>query len=159
MDLQTIALNVIMSLVATAGFSIAFNIPKRHIFFCSLLGVVSWIVYILLRPSVGEVAATFFGTCAIVLMSRILAVVRKCPVAVLLIPGIITLAPGSAIYYTAYYFVTNDTQSAGRYGFLTLKLALAIVLGIIVVTAIPLPHVKKLINRIKTEHNGTGDLR
>ena len=143
-----IILHLVFSLVATAGFSIVFDIPRRHIVFCSLLGVVSWMLYILITPSLGSVAATFIGTCAIVLLSRILAVVRKCPVAVLLIPGIITLAPGSAIYYTAYYFVTNDTAAAGQYGFLTLKLALAIVLGIIVVTAIPMPHVKKLIHRI-----------
>lgn len=152
MDILTLTLNIVMALIATAGFSIAFNIPKRHILFCSLLGVVSWIVYILLKPSLGEVIATFFGTCAIVLMSRLLAVLRKCPVAVLLIPGIITLAPGSAIYYTAYYFVTDDAAAAGRYAFLTLKLAMAIVLGIIIVSAVPMPHIKKLIKERRSQN-------
>lgn len=147
MGFKDIILHLLVSLIATAGFSVVFNIPRRHIAFCSMLGVVSWMLYLLLTPSFGAVAATFFGTCAIVLLSRVLAVVRKCPVAVLLIPGIITLAPGSAIYYTAYYFVTNDISSAGQYCFLTVKLALAIVLGIIVVTAIPMPHLKNLFSK------------
>ena len=147
MGITTVLINIAVSLIATAGFCIVFNIPKKHMLYCSLLGVVSWIVYILLKPSIGEVIATFAGTCAIVLMSRLLAVIRKCPVAVLLIPGIITLAPGSGIYYTAYYFVTDDVGKAGEYAFLTLKLAMAIVLGIIVVSAIPMPHLKKLMTK------------
>ena len=117
--------------------------------FCGLLGVISWTVYILLRTPAGEVLATFIATCTIVLLSRVFSVIRKCPVTVLLVPGMIPLAPGSAIYYTAYYFVTNDMSKAAEYSFLTLKLAFAIVLGIIVIFAIPMKPLKKLLNRKK----------
>lgn len=147
MEITEILLHFVFSFIATAGFCIMFNIPKRHILFCGLLGVVSWFVYLLLKPPVGEVIATFAATCAIVLLSRVFSVIRKCPLAVLLIPGIIPLAPGSAIYYTAYYFVTNDMKKAGEYGFLTLKIAFAIVLGIIVVIAVPVSPLKKLLKQ------------
>ncbi len=147
MGLTDILLNLLFSFVATAGFCILFNIPKRHIAFCGLLGIISWLVYILLRSPVGEVLATFFATVTIVLLSRVFSIVRKCPVNVLLVPGMIPLAPGSAIYYTAYYFVTNDMTSAAEYGFLTLKLAFAIVLGIIVVIAVPTKPIKKLVEK------------
>ena len=110
--------------------------------FCGLIGVVSWGTYILLNGPVGPVVATFAGAFMIALLSRVFAVIRKCPFTILLIPGVIPLAPGSAIYYTAYYFVTNDMEKAAEYSFLTLKLAFAIVLGIIVVIAIPM-HKKK----------------
>ena len=144
MGFTDILLHFIFSFIATAGFCILFNIPKRHILFCGLLGIISWFVYILLKNPVGEVVATFFATCTIVLLSRIFSVVRKCPVNVLLVPGMIPLAPGSAIYYTAYYFVTNDMTKAAEYSFLTLKIAFAIVLGIIVVIAVPTQKFKKL---------------
>ena len=147
MEIKDIILHFVFSFIATAGFCIMFNIPKRHIIFCGLLGVVSWFMYILLHDPAGEVIATFVATCTIVLLSRIFSVIRKCPMNVLLIAGIIPLAPGSAIYYTAYYFVTNDMEKAGEYGFLTLKIAFAIVLGIIVVIAIPVSPLKKLLKQ------------
>ena len=153
MGFTDILLHLVFSFVATAGFCILFNIPKRHILFCGLLGVISWLVYILLKNPVGEVLATFFATCTIVLLSRIFAVVRKCPVNVLLIPGMIPLAPGSAIYYTAYYFVTNDMTKAAEYSFLTVKIAFAIVLGVIVVIAAPTHLLKKLQKKNEQKEN------
>ena len=144
MGVSDYILHLIFSFIATAGFCILFNIPRRHMLFCGLLGVISWIVYILLRTPAGEVLATFIATCTIVLLSRVFSVIRKCPVILLLVPGMIPLAPGSAIYYTAYYFVTNDMSKAAEYSFLTLKLAFAIVLGIIVIIAVPTHPLKKL---------------
>lgn len=142
MSAVDIIINLAASFVATVGFCIVFNIPKKHMLFCGLLGIVSWGVYILLQKPLGPVVATFTAACLIVLLSRIFAVIRKCPTTILLIPGVIPLAPGSAMYYTAYYFVTNDMTKAGEYCFLTLKLAFAIVLGIIAVIAIPV-HKKR----------------
>ena len=142
MGIVELLLNLAVSFVATVGFCIVFNIPKKQMLFCGLLGVVSWGAYILLQGPIGPVAATFLAACLIVLLSRIFAVIRKCPVTILLIPGVIPLAPGSAMYHTAYYFVTNDMAKAGEYGFLTLKLAFAIVLGIIAVIAVPV-HKKR----------------
>lgn len=143
MSALEIILNLVFSFIATVGFCIVFNIPKKHMIFCGLLGIVSWGAYILLTPPIGSVAATFISTCLIVLLSRIFAIIRKCPTTLLLVPGIIPLAPGSAMYYTAYYFVTNDMAKAGDYCFLTLKLAFAIVLGIIAVIAVPVRKKKK----------------
>ena len=137
MNLVEILINLAVSFIATVGFCIVFNIPKKQMLFCGLLGVVSWGAYILLKDPIGSVAATFAAAFLITLLSRMFAVIRKCPVTILLIPGVIPLAPGSAMYHTAYYFVTNDMSKAGEYCFLTLKLAFAIVLGILVVIAVP----------------------
>ena len=153
MSFTEILIHLAVSFVATAGFCIVFNIPKKQMLFSGLLGVVSWGAYILLRGPVGPVVATFAATCIIVLMSRVFAVIRKCPAILLLVPGIIPLAPGSEMYYTAYYFVRNDTAKAGEHGFLTLKLAFAIVLGIIMVIAVPV-HKKR-----KTSLTTKGDSR
>ena len=45
--------------------------------------------------------------------------------------------PGAGIYWTAYYLVTNELDLAGARGFLTLKIAVAIVLSILLVFELP----------------------
>ncbi len=51
--------------------------------------------------------------------------------------GIIPLVPGAGIYYTAYYLVTGQMSLAAVKGLEAVKIAFAIVLGIIFVVSIP----------------------
>ena len=72
-----------------------------------------------------------------VLISRILTVRMKCPITIFLISGIIPLVPGAGVYFTAYYLVTNRMALAGQRGMEALKIAFAIVLGIVLIVSIP----------------------
>lgn len=56
---------------------------------------------------------------------------------VFLIAGIFPLVPGTRIYWTAYYAVTDQLALAQQNGFAALKDALAIVLGIVVIFELP----------------------
>ena len=47
--------------------------------------------------------------------------------------------PGAGIYYTAYYFLRNDRALCTSKGIETLKVAVALALGIAIVCSIPLP--------------------
>ena len=144
MDILSIIINVAVSFLSTFGYCIIFNIPKRQLVFCGLLGVVNWMIYFTMTAfNVSDVLATFAATCAIVLLSRILARVRKCPVTIFLIPGIIPTIPGSMLYYTAYYFFTSDMEMCGKYGFSAIKIIFAIVFAIVAVFAIPMQKKKK----------------
>lgn len=71
-----------------------------------------------------------FATVLVVFLSRLSAVRRHCPVTIFLVAGIFTLVPGAGIYWTAYYVVTDQLAKASDRGFQTLKIAVAIVLGI-----------------------------
>ena len=62
---------------------------------------------------------------------------RKCPITVFLISGIFPLIPGTSVYYPAYYIVMNDLNMALDKGMMALKLAFAIVLGIVFIVSIP----------------------
>ena len=53
-------------------------------------------------------------------------------ITVFLISGILPLVPGTYVYYTAYYFVRNNLAMAVEKGIMALKLAFAIVLGIVI---------------------------
>lgn len=131
-------LQCIAAFFATVAFCILFSVPVKQYIFCGICGAASWLVYCIFDSVTGPVYATFFASLVIVFMSRIMAVVRKCPVSVFLITGIIPLVPGSAIYYMAYNFFMDNMTEAGNYLFLTVKLASAIVMGIVCVFALPI---------------------
>ena len=61
-----------------------------------------------------------------------------------LLCGIFPLVPGAGIYYTAYYFLRGDNNLCAIRGFETLKVAVALALGIAMVCSVPLrPGEKK----------------
>ena len=78
-----------------------------------------------------------FATVLVVFLSRLSAVRRHCPVTIFLVAGIFPLVPGAGIYWTAYYVVTDQLAKASDRGFQTLKIAVAIVLGILFVFEFP----------------------
>ncbi|HIV89219.1 MAG TPA: threonine/serine exporter family protein, partial [Candidatus Ruthenibacterium merdipullorum] len=98
-----------VSFIAVLAFAILFHAPRREWAPCGLTGMVGWVVYWLaVQGGVSVVAASLYGTLALALLSRVLAVVRRCPVTVFLTGGIFPLVPGAGIYYTVYAFITGD---------------------------------------------------
>ena len=45
--------------------------------------------------------------------------------------------PGAGVYWTAYYIVTDQLELASETGFTALKVAVAIVLGIVLIFQLP----------------------
>lgn len=122
----------------TIAFALLFQVPKQYYGYCGLTGACGWFFYELTLLFIGSTSiATFLAAVLVVFLSRLLAVRMRCPVTVFLIAGIFPLVPGAGIYWTAYYVVTNDLNEAGTRGFLTLKIAAAIVLGILLVFEFP----------------------
>ena len=123
--------------VATVGFSLLFGVPARYYPSCALIGGVGWLAYLLLLPYSSVSIATFAATVIVILLSRCFSVREHCPVNFFLISGIIPLVPGAGIYRAAYYTVTNQLYLAVQTGFDAVKVAVAIVLGIVFVFEIP----------------------
>lgn len=118
--------------LGTMAFSLIFHVPARYYPRCGLTGAAGWLVFIALKGPLGTLAATFFATLAVVLISRFSSVQLRCPVTIFLISGIFPLVPGLGIYQTAYALVEGDLAGAGFTGFDTAKLAAAMVLAILV---------------------------
>lgn len=127
----------ICSFVGTVAFSHLFNVPKKHYLYCGLVGALGFLCYTLCNITFNNVFSTFIATLFVVLGSRILTVLRKCPITIFLISGIFPLVPGASVYNTAYYFVINNLDEAVIWGINSLKIAFAIVMGIVFVVAIP----------------------
>jgi uncharacterized membrane protein YjjB (DUF3815 family) len=83
------------------------------------------------------IESSFVATLAVVLVSRFMAVDRRCPVIVFQICGVFPLIPGAGIFWTVYYIVNKQLSDAFASGFTALGVAVAIVLGIIFITSLP----------------------
>lgn len=127
---------ILAAAIGTVAFSVLFGVPRKFYPYCGLIGGCGWMVYLGV-DHYGPVIASLVATMAVVLLSRFTAIRKKCPVTIFLIPGIFPLVPGSYVYWTAYYLVTNELHMAAEKGYVAVKIALAIVLGIVFVFEIP----------------------
>ena len=128
---------VIAAVAGTIGFSVLYSVPRAYYPHCGLIGGAGWLLYCLLLPACSEPEATLFAAMAVVVLSRFFAVRKRCPVTIFLISGIIPLVPGGGVYWTAYYIVMGEVKLAAETGFMALKVAVAIVLGIVFVFQLP----------------------
>ena len=131
-------MHVMCPFIGTIGYAVLFNIPKKFHLCCGFTGAAGWLIYhAVVSMNASAVTASFFGTLAVVLTSRVLSVRKKCPIIIFLVSGILPLVPGAGIYYTVYYMVTNQLAEAVLRGMESVKTAFAIVLGIVLVLSIP----------------------
>ncbi len=128
---------ILAAVLGTVGFSIMFSVPREYYPLCGFVGGAGWLVYCLALPHLAAPGATLAAAVLVVFLSRFFAVWRRCPVTIFLIPGIIPLVPGGDIYWMAYYIVTDQVELAAEKGFEAVKIAVAIVLGIVFVFQIP----------------------
>jgi uncharacterized membrane protein YjjB (DUF3815 family) len=132
-----IIIEILVAIAATISFSALFGVPRQYYPLCGIIGSVGWEIYSFLSPSWGAVAASFLATAAVIFLSRLAAIWQHCPVTIFLISGIFPLVPGTVVYWTAYYLVTDQLVLALETGYLAVKIAFAIVLGIVVVFELP----------------------
>jgi len=133
---------VILSAIATMGFSVIFNVPKKELLFCGLTGAAGWLVFIIITNPLNDtanaaVAATFFAAITVTTFARFLSTLRKMPSSLYMIPGIIPLVPGIRLYSTMFYMITGDNTGALSEGIEALKLAGVIAIGLLVVLSLP----------------------
>ena len=117
--------------VGTAAFSALFGVPKKYWLDCGICGAVGWGVYLAVMAAYQTpIIGTFAASAVLTMLSRCLAIQRKAPTILFLVCGIFPLVPGAAIYYTAYNFFMGQEALALQYGMDTIKMAIAIGLGI-----------------------------
>ena len=135
--LNWIIVNVICPCLGTVAFAVMFHVPKRFYVSCATIGTLGWLVYCAVLKPTSPAVASFFASLTVVLISRVLTVRMKCPITMFVIPGIFPLIPGASVYYMAYDLVISETKEAGQSGFLALKIAFGLVLGIVSAVSIP----------------------
>lgn len=134
---MTFVLNLLLASTGSLAFAILYNVPRKFYLCAAFTGMAGWFCYYLIVPFTDTAVASFFGAVGVVLVSRIFAVWKKCPITVFLISGIFPLVPGAGVYYTMYYLVSNELTLAAIKGLESLKIAFGIVLGIVFIVTIP----------------------
>lgn len=130
-------IQVFGAFLATIAFSIVIGVPKKFIVNSGAVGAVGWFVYLLLQEiDYGVVLCFFYASIVVALLSHSFARIRKSPVTVFLIPGIIPLVPGISIYRTVYNIIMNETNRSSYYLAQTLQIAGVIAVAIFIMDSI-----------------------
>ena len=108
---------IVLTLMASAGFSITFNIQLKDLPFAALGGVIVRVVYILFQLCIPyrfvyTMLAAFFAA----LYSEILAMVKKEPSTLNLYPAVVPLIPGDLFYYVALGLIWGKADFITQFG-------------------------------------------
>ena len=130
-------LQVLMGAIGTFGFCVTFHLRGRKLLLATLGGALSWTVCLLLGDVFpAEPVRYFFSAMFVAVYAEVLARVLKTPATTFLIPGIIPHIPGSALYHTMRFALDRQWSDCLSRAAYTLKLALALALGMIVILSV-----------------------
>ena len=129
----------IAAFIGTFAFAILFGAERRRYAPAGVIGALGWALYLLVVRGAGATApvATLASAALVCVLSRYAAVPFKCPSTVFLLCGIFPLVPGAGIFWFTYYLMTEQFDLSGPTGFMAIKVAVAIVLGIIFAMELP----------------------
>lgn len=128
---------ILMGASGTLGFNILFHLRGKKLLLSTLGGLLSWGIFLALEPLfAGEATRYLLSAAVITVYSEILARVEKTPTTTFLVPSIIPLIPGGALYYTMNYALNEQWKQFANQAFYTLELALSLAVGIIAVTTV-----------------------
>jgi len=127
-------LQVIAAFFVTVFFSIMFNSSRNQLVYAGLAGGLGWFAYLLVYNTTGYLVLAFFvGSLLVSIAASILTRIRKAPITVFQIPGIIPLVPGKGMYDTLTAVLHGDTEMVLYHLLLTLEIAGAIAIGMMLV--------------------------
>lgn len=99
MSIQYVLEACIWSFIACAACSVYLNVNGRDIIWGGILAIINWVGYLLIKHYTGSVAlAYFFASFAVAVGAEILAVFKRNPATIYLLPGILPLVPGAGIF-------------------------------------------------------------
>ena len=125
--------------IGTLGFTVLYGVDRQQYWVSGLVGVAGWMVYLLVVRLGGGSApiASLAAALVVCLLSRFSAVPTRCPAQVFIICGIFTLVPGAGIFWFSYYLTSGAFAMSLQSGLMAVKVAIAIVLGIILAMELP----------------------
>lgn len=122
----------IVSFMAAVGFGLIFQVPDRPLFISALNAGVGWIIYkIVLSYTASVYLASFLSAFFISFISEFCARWFKYPALIFIVPGVINLCPGEAIFNTMKFFINNETTLVLLTLFKAIAIAGAISFGIL----------------------------
>lgn len=129
---QTIA-----AFIAIVGFGLLLEVPQKHIIHAGIAGAVCWLSYLtVLEMGYSLIAAAFWSSIFVALLSHSCARMFKAPVTVFLVSGILPTVPGASIYRSVYYLIQGASSLSNVYFMETLQISGAMAMAIFIVDSI-----------------------
>lgn len=123
-------IHFIFSYIATMGFGILINIPHNALLGCGAVGSLGWMIYILIfYAHLGTMLANLIGALVVGLGAAIMARIKKMPMILFNVPGMVPLVPGSQSYKAIYNFAFGRNSIALHYLVQVAMIAGAIAMG------------------------------
>lgn len=123
--------------VACIGFLFVWNIHGKGKWVCPVGGFLTWAVFCFMKElSFSYAMCCLFGTIFAAAYAEVMARIRKYPAISYLVIGLISLIPGSNIYYTAQQALQGNMDRFIQEGTLLVITAGVMAVGIILVASI-----------------------
>ncbi len=130
-------IQIISGFIGTICFGILFNIRSKRLAATALGCLLCCIIFVILNKIIESEPINYFIVAATIsLYSEIMARILKTPATPIVTTSLIPLIPGSSLYYTMASSFTGSFEVFLEKAVNTLKLASALALGIIIVTAV-----------------------
>lgn len=124
---------ILLGIALPVGFALLFHLPARHILPAVIISLGGWSIHLLVSDGNERIIlASFLGACIVGLFSGIASRTLKEASTVFIIPGIMTMVPGTEMYFTMLALITGDHETALSTGTEALFIAGAIALGILI---------------------------
>ena len=136
--MEDLIYQLISAVIGSLGFSLIFNIGRKHIVAATMGGLISWALYLMCTKVfyLDMMPATIISAACCEIYAEILARLMKAPTTIFYIPAVVPLIPGGSLYNTMYAAVFQDWAACKSYGFQTLQTTLGIAIGISFVSAL-----------------------
>ena len=87
--------NVVFCYMATVGFGVILNIPRRGLNACGIVGVIGWLVYVCIKDCFSSsMLANLLAAFSIGMGAMFCARFKKMPMILFNIPSLVPLVPG-----------------------------------------------------------------
>jgi uncharacterized membrane protein YjjB (DUF3815 family) len=102
----------LLAFVATIGFAVLFNVPRRSLWACGLVGMAGHLVDAwVLHAGASPAGAAFAGAAAVGALGELFAYLLHLPATTFIVTGFIPLIPGVAAAKAMIAFLREDYQS------------------------------------------------
>ena len=108
-----IFIQFIAAFIAVVSFSVNLEIPKKHIIIVGIVGALGWVTFIICNYfNLNDILAYFISALFVTIISLILSKVLKAVSTIFLIPGILPIVPGIAMYKMIYFLINNNLKES-----------------------------------------------
>lgn len=130
-------IQILAAMAGALAFAVLFNIRGIKLLAVALGGGFAWALLLLLSRAIASEALCYFIVALVVsLYAEVMARVLKSPATVFIAPCLIPMVPGASLYYTMSHALNNNLAGFLDRGLVTVKIAAALAIGIIVSTVV-----------------------